>query len=220
MPLTAKQQRFVEEYLVDLNATAAYKRAGYKAKTDTVARVEGARLLAKPSIAEAIQTARSRLSRQLEIKAAAVLEEYARIAFSDLGQIFDFTSTKPRLRPVCDIPEDARRALSSVKVRRYLERRGDDAREVEVIEFKLWDKLGGLSKLAEHLDLFQQKKPWQLDLTSGGKPLDRNSLTADDLAAIARMVAEASRAVQADGRSQPLDSADASSAAETVSAAL
>lgn len=59
MPLTPKQQRFVEEYLVDLNATAAATRAGYSART---ANEIGAENLAKPSIAAAIQAARQALS--------------------------------------------------------------------------------------------------------------------------------------------------------------
>lgn len=59
VPLTPKQQRFVEEYLVDLNATAAATRAGYSART---ANEIGAENLAKPSIAAAIQAARQALS--------------------------------------------------------------------------------------------------------------------------------------------------------------
>jgi len=57
--LTQKQQRFVEEYLVDLNATAAAKRAGYSAKT---AEWQGPQLLGKTHVADAIKAARASLS--------------------------------------------------------------------------------------------------------------------------------------------------------------
>ena len=53
--LTDKQERFVQEYLIDLNATQAAIRAGYSKKT---AQVIGSENLAKPLIAERIQTYR------------------------------------------------------------------------------------------------------------------------------------------------------------------
>lgn len=83
MRMTARQQRFVQEYLIDLNATAAYRRAGYKASSDTVARVEGCRLLANPSVAAAIQVAqaeraeRTRIDQELVV--AGLLEEARRM---------------------------------------------------------------------------------------------------------------------------------------------
>ena len=57
MALTPRQERFVAEYLADLNASAAYRRAGYTAKDANVA---GPRLLAKVSIQQAIQAAREK----------------------------------------------------------------------------------------------------------------------------------------------------------------
>ena len=54
--MTAKQERFVEEYLIDLNATQAAIRAGYSPKT---ANEQGARLLAKVSVQTAISRLRS-----------------------------------------------------------------------------------------------------------------------------------------------------------------
>lgn len=62
--LTPKQQRFVEEYLVDLNATQAATRAGYSART---ANEQGARLLAHVSVASAIEEAKAKRSERTEI---------------------------------------------------------------------------------------------------------------------------------------------------------
>ncbi len=53
-PMTPRQHRFVEEYLVDLNATQAARRAGYSAKS---AAGRGSRLLRNPAIAAAIEKA-------------------------------------------------------------------------------------------------------------------------------------------------------------------
>lgn len=61
--LTPRQQRFVSEYLIDLNATQAAIRAGYSEKT---ARQVASENLTKPNIAEAIAEARSRLAQKAE----------------------------------------------------------------------------------------------------------------------------------------------------------
>ena len=77
-PLPAKRQRFVEEYLIDLNATQAAIRAGYSAKT---AGSIGEEILKKPEIQEAIQAAMKARSERTEITADRVLKELGRIAF-------------------------------------------------------------------------------------------------------------------------------------------
>ena len=67
--LTPKQQRFVEEYLVDLNASAAYRRAGYAAKGNS-AEVNAVRLLRNAQVAAAIETAKADRSEETRITAA------------------------------------------------------------------------------------------------------------------------------------------------------
>lgn len=70
MSLTRKQQQFVDEYLIDLNATQAAIRAGYSKKT---AGAIGAENLEKPEIAEAIQAAMDERAERTEITADYVL---------------------------------------------------------------------------------------------------------------------------------------------------
>lgn len=72
MALTAKQQRFVAEYLIDLNATAAYKRAGYAADGHS-AEASAARLLSNVEVAEAVKVAMDKRSDDLGIDAQYVL---------------------------------------------------------------------------------------------------------------------------------------------------
>jgi phage terminase small subunit len=89
MALSQKQQRFVEEYLLDLNATQAYKRAGYKVKSDDVARAAAARLLATVSVQEAVLAAQSVRSERVQIDAAWVVEklrENAAKAMNPVGE--------------------------------------------------------------------------------------------------------------------------------------
>ena len=74
--LTAKQQRFIEEYLVDLNATQAAIRAGYSART---ANEQAARLLAKASVSQAIASAKAERSARVAVSADYVLNNLVEI---------------------------------------------------------------------------------------------------------------------------------------------
>ena len=69
--LTPKQQRFVEEYLIDLNATQAAIRAGYSEKT---AKEIGSENLTKPNIAKAIQEAQESLSNKTQLTVDMVVQ--------------------------------------------------------------------------------------------------------------------------------------------------
>ena len=81
MALTPKQKRFVAEYLVDLNATAAAKRAGYSQKT---AHSIGQENLTKPEIQSAIQEEQTERQRRTKITQDMVLREAAKLAFFDI----------------------------------------------------------------------------------------------------------------------------------------
>lgn len=76
--LTAKQRRFVREYLLDLNAAAAYRRAGYKVQSNHQASVNAARLMAKDSITAAIAAAQRQRQERTEITADLVLQRLDR----------------------------------------------------------------------------------------------------------------------------------------------
>lgn len=76
--LPPKQQRFVEEYLKDLNAAAAYVRAGYKAKNGDVAAANAARLIGNDRVAAAVQEATAARSKRNQIDADWVLKRLVR----------------------------------------------------------------------------------------------------------------------------------------------
>ena len=84
--LTEKQQRFVDEYLVDLNATQAAIRAGYSPHT---ANEQGAQLLAKLSVQHAVREARSAQQKRTAITADTVLMEIANIALADARELVE-----------------------------------------------------------------------------------------------------------------------------------
>ncbi|NKX40334.1 terminase small subunit [Rhodobacteraceae bacterium R_SAG2] len=149
MALTAKQERFVAEYLIDLNATQAAIRAGYSVKT---AHSVGHENLKKPEIAKAIQEAQAKRSERTEITQDRVLQELARIGFGNLQNVL---TPAGNLMAVADWDEDAARSIASMEI---ITRPGgvdeNGEREVEhVAKIKAWDKLSALEKLARHLGM-------------------------------------------------------------------
>ena len=86
--LTEKQKRFVQEYLVDLNATAAAKRAGYSEKSASRIAVE---LLNKTQVSAEIQKQQAKRQKRVEITQEKVLEELAAIAFANGADSVSYT---------------------------------------------------------------------------------------------------------------------------------
>ena len=154
--LSERQQRFVEAYLKEPIAEKAALQAGY---AKTTSRAAAHKILANVGIQAALEEARNKRAERVMITADRVLEEIAHIAFLDPAEILDFTGTEIKLKPASEISEQARRALASVKVKRTLDGRGEDSREVELTEFRFWDKLSALEKAAKHLGLFDEKTP-------------------------------------------------------------
>lgn len=97
--LTDKQQRFVDEYLIDLNATQAAIRAGYSEKT---AAAIGAENLIKPNIQNAIQEAQAKRQEQTQIDAAYVLRRLVEI---DQMDVLDIMDDQMKIRPVNEWPK-------------------------------------------------------------------------------------------------------------------
>jgi phage terminase small subunit len=90
MKLTTKQKRFVEEYLIDLNAAQAAVRAGYSQKT---AGEQGYQLLQKTSISKAIDAAIKRRSQRTELTQDMVLQELRSIAFTRITDVVEWGET-------------------------------------------------------------------------------------------------------------------------------
>lgn len=152
--MTPKQARFVEEYLVDLNATKAYLRAGYQV-SDEVARRNGARLLTNADIQSAIQAGREKLSEKVEITQERVLKEYARLAFMDPRKLFDNTGAP---LPIQNLDDDTAAAIVGLDV---VQVGNSEVGVGDVLKYKLADKKGALDSVARHLGMFNDK----LDVT-------------------------------------------------------
>lgn len=140
--MTKKQKRFVEEYLIDLNATQAAIRAGYSPHT---AKDIGCENLAKPNIAAAISQAMAERSRRTGINQDRVLQELARIGFAKITDVVDPETAKIR----ADASDDDLACIQSIKIKP-----SEFGTEREV---KLYDKKSALVDLGKHLGLFKDK---------------------------------------------------------------
>ena len=141
--MTKKQKRFVEEYLIDLNATQAAIRAGYSPDS---AKEIGSENLTKPNIASAIDQALAERSRRTGVNADRVVRELAKIAFVNAKDVIDFDSATL----AANADNDDTAAIQSVKVKTF----GEDGLEREI---KLADKLKALELLGKHLGMFKDK---------------------------------------------------------------
>lgn len=153
--LNAKQKRFCQEYIIDLNATQAAIRAGYSKKT---ANPKGSQLLAKVSISDAIQKALEKRSIRTQITQDRVLEELARIGFSRVDDYVEWGGSKYKLKESQELTDDQKAAISEVSVHK--------SKEGGSIKFKLYDKKGALELLGRHLGMFNDKLDVNMTINS------------------------------------------------------
>ena len=140
--LNEKQQRFVEEYMIDLNATQAAIRAGYSVKS---ASDIGGQLLGKTHVQHAIARAKAERSRRTGITSDRVLQELARIAFVNAADLIDL------------------KVISGVKVKYVPHKELNDDGEIMIVdaierEVKMCDKVRALDMLCKHLGLYDAKQ--------------------------------------------------------------
>lgn len=149
-----RHQRFAEEYAIDFDPIRAYRAAGYKARSDNGVAASASRLLRTPFVKSHLKKILTKAAAKIEINIQRNLDELALIAYSDIGEILDFSGETLALRKPCDIPERARRAIASIRVKKIWEGSGDDRIQVETISFQMWDKLSALDKLMRRLGAY------------------------------------------------------------------
>ncbi len=102
--LTAKQNTFINEYLIDLNAAGAARRAGYSVKH---ADVIGYELLGKTLVSEAIRKRIEMRAEKLEITSERILNELAKVAFSNIYNVLDFDNGRFVLKKIAGLNDYA-----------------------------------------------------------------------------------------------------------------
>lgn len=135
--LTDKQKRFCEEYLIDLNATQAAIRAGYK-NADI-----GRRLVTKSHVSEYIEKLKAERSQRTEITADRVLAELAAIAFSDRTDIAKIEDDGiVTFTPTDQLDKDAKKTISGIENGKY------------GTKVTTYDKVKALELIGKHLGMF------------------------------------------------------------------
>lgn len=153
MKLTAKQERFCQEYIVDFNATQAAIRAGYSKKT---AIVQASQTLTKLNVQKRIEELTSRLQKKTDISREMIIAEYAKIAFTDIRDYFDENS---RLLPIKDLSDKAAAALSGIEVDELWGYSPDGKIQIgDTKKIKRWDKIKALEGLAKVYGYYAPEK--------------------------------------------------------------
>lgn len=142
--LTWKEKLFVCEYLIDLNGKAAMKRAGFSKN-----RTNSTYMIRKPIVAHAIKTAMRYRMERLQITQDRVVEEYAALGFSNIGDAVDWDSGGIRLKAKSEVPRSKQRAIMEIT-----ETRNNQGVTTKV---RMHDKKGALDSMARHMGMFNDK---------------------------------------------------------------
>ena len=176
--MTDAQKRFCDEYLIDFNATRAYKVAYSRCKKDETARANSSRLLTKANIQEYIAIRQEEREKRTEITQDMIIKELAKIALFNIKDIYNENGT---LKKVTELDDDTAKAISGVKIQQKagamkisLSKKNDEVPiehiPEQTVEFKTNDKTKALELLGKHLGMFKenvnlnQDKPFEVNI--------------------------------------------------------
>ena len=164
--MTNAQKRFCDEYLIDLNATRAYKVAYSRCKKDETANVTGSKLLRNTKVQEYISEKQKDIEKRTEVTQDMVIKELAAIAFSkasdyaslkrmertipiyESGVIVDYKREEYigiEFTPTNELSEEQKKALAGIKEGKF------------GIQVDSCDKVKALELLGKHLGMFKEK---------------------------------------------------------------
>lgn len=158
MALTPKQERFCEEYIIDLNGAQAAIRAGYSEES---ARQIASDCLTKHDIQDRIAELRTKISTANGNLVQRVIDELIKVGFSNIQ---DYIDAGNEVKDLSHIDSGKASAIAGVKksTTNFGDGKGNEGTK-EVVEFKLWDKISALEKIGRHLGIFEkdnsQSKP-------------------------------------------------------------
>lgn len=148
MALTAKQQRFVAEYLVDLNATQAAVRAGYSAKG---AKDQAWQNMQNPEILAAVRVAMEARNKRTQVDADYVLHRLTEI---DQMDVLDILDDDMSVKPLSQWPKVWRQYLVGFDLAEMFEGQGKDRSMVGILKKLKWpDKVRNLELLGKHVNV-------------------------------------------------------------------
>lgn len=194
--LTAKQQKFIDEYLIDLNATRAYKAAYPKCQSDEAANAASSRLLRNVKVQEQIENEQKKIQERTQITQDMIVQELARIAFSNATDFAEIVTRPIRhrkwdekiqdyvyedgdvyeqdivLKDTKSLSDDQKAAIASIKNTRH------------GIAIEQCNKVEALRLLGQHLGMFKDIPPVIVNNNNVPNPYD--GLTVEELKALAK----------------------------------
>lgn len=159
--MTTRQLKFIEEYLVDFNATRAAISAGYSQKT---ARAQATRLLTNADVSVELTRRKTEMAESVQLTQKQVLDELLALGFSDVTDYLDILdASELQLKDLSALPKTLRKAISSIKL-------GKNG-----LELKLYDKLRALELLGRYTGLFDNKPDTTIQVNNLFAMLDQLS---------------------------------------------
>lgn len=143
--MTEKQKIFADEYLIDLNATRAYRKAYPSVKKDETAAAAAARMLRNVNVADYIAERMQARQERTEITQDRVLEELAAIAFARATDYAEVKDDQVFIKDTAGLSENQIKAIAGIKQGKF------------GIEVKLNDKEKALELLGRHLGMFKDR---------------------------------------------------------------
>lgn len=157
--LTVKQKRFVDEYLIDMNATQAYLRAGYNVSVK-IAESSASRLLRNDKVKKALEERGKRITNKIEITQEKIAQQLAKIAFADIKDLVEWEQV-----PIMDFNEHDEKVVVGydkvVKLKEMSEVDGTLISEIKEtkdgLSFKRADQLKALELLGKYMKMYTDK---------------------------------------------------------------
>ena len=147
--MTEKQKIFADEYLIDLNATRAYRVAYPSVKKDETAAAAAARMLRNVKVQEYISERMQERQQRTEVTQDMVVKELAAIAFARATDYVEIRSngacSTVVIKPTTDLSDQQVCAIAGIK------------EGANGIEIKLNDKEKALELLGRHLCMWNDK---------------------------------------------------------------
>jgi phage terminase small subunit len=163
-PLTPKQQRFCDEYLIDLNATKAALRAGYSGATAL-----SGQLMLLPKIKHYLSDKIEEAQQKAQVTQGMIIAELAKVAFGSMGRLFD---DKGQMKNMNEISEDDKAALWNLRVS---EKNGE-----MTFTIKMHNKMSALDRLAKYTGLYDKQEPQVEYVHCDERTLDYQDTLDDD----------------------------------------
>ena len=169
--MTKAQQIFCDEYLIDLNASRAYKVAYPNCKKDETAKSAGSRLLTNVNLQNYIADKMKEREKRTEVTQDMVIKELSKIAFLDIRKLYN---DEGGLKNIQDIDDDTAGAIVSLESVEEFDGYGDNREQIGYTKkVKLSDKTKALELLGRHLGIFNDK----LDVNVKEKEEKKNAIS-------------------------------------------